>query len=155
MKRLMILLLVLAFGFGGAACSQQQAALPAAGEGADTPTGSPSAETNMETAPVVTEAPAEQYKVETCSFEDYVGDISFSWDGITTEGEAAAIAATLLEQFQAKGYFRDFRLQILRHDPEAGIWIAVFWPDPLMPGADFVIAFRESDLQIVGMWVGE
>ena len=82
-------------------------------------------------------------------------DSSFDWQGSFSADAAGRIAEALLSDFQDEGLFSGYQLQLLEHDPDQGIWQASFWPDPMMPGADLVIAFRDDNLQIVGMWVGE
>ena len=73
---------------------------------------------------------------------------------------AVKIASALLEQFQEEGYFPDYRLLCIGHDPEKGVWIITFQEDydhseGIMVGADFTIALQEDDGRIIGMWVGE
>lgn len=105
-----------------------------------------------------TDNPSMKERVINFNYEDYIherGDFSIEWSGIVSEETAGEVATAVLKQYQREGFFVDYQLQLIKHDSEKGIWLAVFWPEPLMPGADMSIAFREDNMQIVGIWVGE
>lgn len=81
--------------------------------------------------------------------------VSIEWGGIQDAKTASIIASAILEQYQSKEKFADFKLFSVEHDVDAGIWIMVFWEDNDYPGASLTIAIREKTAEIIGVWVGE
>lgn len=102
-------------------------------------------------------AESQSFKViEIQNFDGERGAV-FEREGVNNAKTASKIAGAILEQYQEEGLFKNYRLQLVEHDSEKGLWIVSFWADDeqSVPGPDWEIALREDNSQIVGMWIGE
>lgn len=68
---------------------------------------------------------------------------------------AIAVTSAILETFQKQGYFKDYEAQSVFYDTQDHIWFVTFAEEALTPGACFTIALRQSNGEVLKMWVGE
>jgi len=66
---------------------------------------------------------------------------------------AEMIANEILIQEQASGFFRDFILVSIRHDPVQNIWIFTYVKYPLELGSPFYVAVDGHTSELLRMWV--
>ena len=159
MKKTMIILLLICSVIAVLSGCGQTGTAPVPTEAEATPTGAAPALAEAEATPAGSTEPTPVIIEENGELWDSYG-VDVKGKAIKNAETAGKIGYALLEQFQEEGYFPDYRLQHIMHDPEKGVWIVSFWEDSddsegTWVGGDFTVAFREDDAQIIGMWVGE
>jgi hypothetical protein len=77
----------------------------------------------------------------------------FAGQAIESREQAEIIAYEILEQQQADGFFRDFILGSILHDPLQNIWIFSYGQYPPIPGSNFLAAVDGDASELLRMWV--
>ena len=80
-------------------------------------------------------AESQSFKViEIQNFDGERGAV-FEREGVNNAKTACKIAGAILEQYQEEGLFKNYRLQLVEHDSEKGLWIVSFWADDEQSGS--------------------
>lgn len=81
-------------------------------------------------------------------------EFPFEKDCIPDKETAVNVTKLFLGKFQQQNYFINYVPQSVFYDTEDKIWIVSF-SEGDYPGADFTIAIRRENAEVVKMWVGE
>lgn len=69
---------------------------------------------------------------------------------------AITITNSIMSNFQSDGHFPNYVAQSIFFDKEDELWIVSYWQEKEnYVGADFTIALRKDNGQVVKMWVNE
>lgn len=99
-----------------------------------------------------------EYEEGIYPYEDLINhELGITETCINKKETAIKIASCILEEFQEKGYFGGYTPQSVFFDTKDKIWIVSFWEsrDIYTDGADFSIAIKAENAQVIKMWVGE
>ena len=82
-------------------------------------------------------------------------EFPFEKECITDKETAVKIACIFFENFKQQGYFSNYTPRSVFYDIENKVWFVAFDAGITYPGANFVIALRQENSEVIKMWVGE